>query len=219
MKMNQDLLKKYYQGTASKEERKCAEAWLDEGYNECYKEFIPDETSFMKKKMWNGILQNIKAENKKKLYILTMKAAACILLFVTGAMWLNANLKMHISTFANNENEGNIIIEHSELLCELTPESKVTIDSRSLISQECKVVVDGNISFKPTSDRIVTFFSKDDDGEPVSYEKRCKKGETYYVINYKFRSSNELLIVDKSELENLPASVQFMAIDEFSIAG
>ncbi len=219
MNKNQNLLKKYHRGTASNEEKKYVEAWLFESYDECYKGFVPDEDSLMKKKMWNDILQNIKADNRKKLYVLTTKVAACVILLITGTVWLNSYLHMQTSTYSNNANKGNITIEHNDLLCELTPDSRVTIDSRSLISQNCKIVVDGTISFCPTSDRLVTFFSREDGEEPVAYQKQCKKGETYYVINYKFRSSNELLIVDKSELKNLPASVQFKAIDEFSITG
>ncbi len=217
MKIDQEILKKYHQGTANKEENKCVEAWLDEPFNDFYEEYVPDEISLIKKKMWKGILENIKAANQKKLYLLSMKAAACFLVLIAGTVWLNSNLLVKKSTYSNNENDKNITIRHSDLLCELTPQSKVIFDSRSLISQDCKVVVDGNISFCPTSDRLVTFFSKEDGEETVAYQKQCKKGETYYVINYKFRSSKELLIVDKSELKNLPASVQFKAIDEFSI--
>lgn len=65
-------------------------------------------------------------------------------------------------------------------------------------------------------DSEITFVSSCQSGNEISRTVTCKKGQTYLAINFRFRNDNEILVVTKDQLHELPHDIRIKVLKELN---
>ncbi len=181
--IDKKLLERYLGDDCSEEERRSIEEWLDEpsfGTLETPSSFKFNEEA-LKDEIWQSVVLHAatKKVRRRILPSFVLKYAACLL----GVMWIS---------FFYRENLTHLFFpkgDNADQLAEV-----IHIDKPTFIT--------------PESDSKILFVLTLDESRKLSQQISCEAGNTYLAIKVNFRSKDELLIVNKKDIHNLPPSIE-----------
>lgn len=181
--IDKKLLERYLGDDCSEEERRSIEEWLDEpsfGTLETPSSFKFNEEA-LKDEIWQSVVLHAatKKVRRRILPSFVLEYAACLL----GVMWIS---------FFYRENLTHLFFpkgDNADQLAEV-----IHIDKPTFIT--------------PESDSKILFVLTLDESRKLSQQISCEAGNTYLAIKVNFRSKDELLIVNKKDIHNLPPSIE-----------
>lgn len=179
-KIDSNLLIKYTENSCSEEERILVEEWLsaDTFDNISSNASFDNNSSKWKQEIWDSLSSSLNIPKQRYYYsALTniSKYAACAAIFIIVAIG-----------FFQRETLKNTLFDSPNL--------------KSRIVQVCD---------KPTliiveDDSEIVFVSTKKGSEDLCHKMNCERGNTYFAIMVKYKSVDEILVVDKRDIQNLP---------------
>jgi len=213
IEVNQELIEKYHRQACSHDECAAVEAWLFEEDTDVALQLPAEENKAIHKaEIWKGILtllppKDLPMNKKIRLPYRFIAAAAC---FIAGLFLLFSPLKK-----AHHKQTTDLIVDNSTIAqvehleyehCNFAigPNTRADINySTGLIN------LSGSILIHPKED-LELFLSGD------AKKTVLKMGQTYILIRDN-TENNQLLVVNKSNLTDLPPLVQRKIINTFNI--
>lgn len=181
-KIDFDLLKKYTENTCTKEERALIEDWLKSDVFDN----IPSNLEFeankdkLKQEIWESLPSGSHSQKKKKLLLVCIsKCTACAAILAVVIVGF-LQKEMLTNTFSTD---------------------------RQLTSQIVQVC-DQPTYIIPEHDSEIVFVSSTSTQKDLCQKVNCAKGNTYLAIMVKYKSTHEILVIDKRDIENLPPQLE-----------
>lgn len=220
MKVSRDLIEKYHQNLCTAQEKAAVEQWLalqelddDASLSELG---IPENE--LEASMWANVSQGmatnatpagktISPGRWNTLFRLSM--AACLVMAVAGTvLWWQYTLGETTSVqLSNMENTTRRHVAATGLTVSMAPRSRADITTTASQAK-------GNISFcgamtiETLSDLELTLNTTCHAGGTASEKVTCRKGETYILFNYRFAADQELVVVNRRDVADLPPALR-----------
>ena len=224
MIVDQELIKRYHQNRCTPQEAAAVEDWL---FSESPAEQLdlPEDENKLDHKaaMWTALSAtmyasqvHVKEPQKKRIQwpALSLSIAASLLFVVVGAYFFYSNSALPPADHSLQASAG---IEANGLHILLGDKSKASINTSSTKSLG-SVDFCGMILINPKQDMELTLhaqcLSQSTDDSKI---KNLKKGQRYIAFNYKFNSTNEVILVHENNLNSLPPVLQREIMKQFNI--
>lgn len=184
--IDRNLLEKYFRNECSLAEQKLVEEWLEADTDEVDDVFPSIEAENSVK---TEIWQTVTHRvRKRSAHLFARKTIFQVATAACVSLFL-------ISTFVTKISSGKDgIIEPSHQTL-----------------QFCEKLV-----LTPEMDQEITFVSNCEVGNEISHTVKCKKGETYLALNFKFRNDNEIIVVSQNQLHSLPHDLRIKVMRELN---
>lgn len=186
---HKDLLERYHRDNCTPTEKKIVEEWLNsDSTDDLYEFSSEEEKEKVRETIWTPISEHIKPQNRRYNKISFPKAWIAVAACST--------IFLITSFFLGRDG-----------LCQ----NKFAEISQNKTMEFCdKVVVTTDL------DSEITFVSNCQSGYEISRTVTCKKGQTYLAINFRFRNDNEILVVTKDQLHELPHDIRIKVLKELN---
>lgn len=189
--IDKKLLERYLGDDCSEEERRSIEEWLDEpsfGTLETPPSFKFNEET-LKDEIWQSVVLHISTKKTRRRIspFFVLKYAACLLGIIWVSFFYRENLTLLFFPKGDNADQLSEVIH---------------IDKPTFIT--------------PESDSKILFVLTLDKSRKLSQQISCEAGNTYLAIKVNFRSKDELLIVNKKDIHNLPPSIEGCIISQLN---
>lgn len=186
---HKDLLEKYHRNSCTAEEKKIVEEWLNNDSTDALYEFSSKEDKEqVRDNIWILISQHIKPKTRS--YNKIPFSKAWIAVAACSTIFFITSFFLEKDNFWEN--------------------TFAKISQNKTMEFCDKLVVTTDL------DSEITFVSNCQSGNEISRTVTCKKGQTYLAINFRFRNDNEILVVTKDQLHELPHDIRIKVLKELN---
>lgn len=192
-KVTPELLKKYAEDACTEAERLLVEQWLNsDTFDEVPTDpLFEEKKSTLKQEIWTSLSSqiNVFSKRRRQLPLVRLsKYAACAAILLILLIEL---------------------VQRQEETPKLFADSKIS-DSR--IVEVCErptyIVADNDLE--------IVFVSETDTQGVLSRKVNCEKGNTYLAIKVKYKSTHEILVINKRDIQNLPPCLEIQIANEIT---
>lgn len=217
MKVNSNILEKYYNGFCTKTEEDIVEKWLtSSSFDDSDVLNLPEneDKKAHKEKMWQHISQNLEKPTTKviPLYkkIIRYSAVACVVLSIGLFGAHKMNLLDTYLILANNTGDSKTTITNG-LELGLANKSTANIYS-TLCNTTNQITFCGNMTIKNTTGSNLKIKVQSICNTDEVIEKVLRKNEKYYAFTLKDKKEEKLYVLNKDQVIELPRHLLSKAI-------
>ncbi|GGM96956.1 hypothetical protein GCM10010967_33450 [Dyadobacter beijingensis] len=206
MNISQALIEKYHQGLCTAEEKAAVEQWLDDADEPGLDFPAALSKEEIKMEIWDGLRAEVTHSKSPKVWwkYAGMVAAAVVIL-VSGVMYVQKSTP-EVSVAAGNAPSS------EALQIEYGTESGAEYSQETQMLNFC-----GVIKITPRKNMKLSFTSICDGKRETVREMDVKGGTTYFAMDVKDQNSSQLIVMDKSLVDELPPILQNSLIAQFGI--